>query len=72
MNFNPDPAIQAQEIIFRQNTPKQKYYALFFSLMSVIQVKSRKYLGIFLDTQLYFKEHFPNFSNKVKKSYCAP
>ena len=62
MNFNPDPAKQAQELIFSCNLQMINRLSIFFSENIVPQTSVQKHLGTFLDSKLNFqwtpKYHF--------------
>ena len=68
MNFDPDPAKQAHEIIF-SNKAKEIYHPpLVFNNTSVSQSSSQKHLGVILDSKLIFDEHLKMVSLKISKS----
>ena len=66
MTFNPDPNKQAQEIFFRK-TKKISHPPLKFSNNSDQQVQFQKYLGVYLDGKLDFREHIQNMFKKQTK-----
>ena len=68
MSFNPDINKQAQEVIFSRRLEKSNYLSLTFNDTSVTQSEIQKYLGMFLDSKLDFKEHIENVLNKVNKT----
>ena len=68
MNFNPDPIIQAQEVIFWRKPQKTNHNQVYFNHNSVKQVSSQKHLGMYLDTKLNFQEHLNNLLSKVSKT----
>ena len=55
MNFNPDPAKQAQELIFSCNLQMINRLSIFFSENIVPQTSVQKHLGMFLDSKLNFQ-----------------
>ena len=64
MNFNPDPAKQAHEVIFSRKAKEIYYPPLVFNNTSVSQLSSQKHLGVILDSKgvildskLIFDEH---------------
>ena len=52
MNFHPDPAKRAHELIFSHKSPKTISPLLFFNQNHLVQTPLLKHLGIFLDTRL--------------------
>ena len=67
MNFNPDPAKQAHEVIFSRKTKEIYHPPLVFNNTSVSQSSSRKHLGVILDSKLIFDEHLNMVSLKISK-----
>ena len=57
MNFNPDPAKQAHEVIFSRKAKEVYHPPLVFNNTSVSQSSSQKHLGVVLDSKLIFDEH---------------
>ena len=68
MNFNPDPSIQALEVIFWRKLQKTNHNQVYFNHNSVKQVSSQKHLWMYLDTKLNFQEHLNNLLSKVSKT----
>ena len=75
MRFNPDPNIQAQEVIFSRKFNKPNHPSLIFNNTVIIQSTNHKHLGMILDTKLDFQEHLGKISKtigllrKVNKSF---
>ena len=67
MNFNPDPAKQAHEVIFSRKTKEIYDPPLVFNNTHVSQSSSQKQLGVILDSKLLFDEHFKMISLKISK-----
>ena len=68
MSFNPDPSIQAQEVIFSRNFNKPNHPSLIFNNTVVIQSTTHKHLGMILDTKLDFQEHLKDKLKKISKT----
>ena len=68
MSFNPDPAKQAQEVIFSRKKIKPSHPEIFFNNSPVFQSSSQKHLGMILDSKLNFLEHLQNVTNKINKT----
>ena len=68
MNFNPDPAKQAHEVIFSRNAKEIYHPPLVFNNTSVSQSSSQKHLGVILDFKLIFDEHLKILSLKISKT----
>ena len=66
--FNPDPIIQAQEIIFSRKTKKICHRSLRFNNSIVSQSPYQKHLDIFHDARLTFEEHLKLITTKVNKT----
>ena len=64
MSFNPDPAKQAQDIIFT-NTSKRNHADLMFNNNIVNLTTIHKCLGLMLDAKLGFDEHLKSVSSKI-------
>ena len=64
MNFDPDTAKQAQEVIFIK---KKVHCALLFNDASVTRISSRKHLQNILDNQLNSDDHAKMVSRKISK-----
>ena len=67
ISFNPDPNMQAQEVLFSRKIKKSSQSSLIFDNNIVTQSLTRKHLGIFLDTKLDFQEHPKAYSVKLTK-----
>ena len=67
MNFNLDPNMQAQEVIFSRKMKKRSHPPLNFSDNSVKKGQFEKYLGICLDGKLNIRGHLQNMFKKVNK-----
>ena len=64
MSFNPDPTIQAQEIIFSRKTSQRNHWDLMFN-NSIVNVTSiHKHLGMLFDSKLNFDEHLKSVLKK--------
>ena len=57
MCFNPDPAKQAEEIIFSQKLKKPDHPPIYFGVTEVKGVSDHKHLGLILDSKLSFAKH---------------
>ena len=57
MSFNPDPAKQAQEVIFSRKLNKPLHPQIIFNNLPVQNASSQKHLGLILDEKLNFKLH---------------
>ena len=68
MSFNLNPRKQAQEIIFSGKTKKIYHLSLLFNNSIVSQSPYQKHLGIFLDAELTFEEHWKVIITKVNKA----
>ena len=69
ITFNLDPSKQRQKVIFSLKIKKTSHPPLNFNNNSVLQVQSRKHLGLYLDGELDFCEHLPNMFKKKKVYY---
>ena len=65
MSFNPDPPMQAQEVIFSRKIKKPSHPVLIFNNNQVMQTPYQKHLGLILDEKLNFGEHLRYIVNKV-------
>ena len=67
-DFNPDPAKQAQEIIFSRKTSERNHPALMFhnSLVNVTTI--HKHLGMIFDLKLSFDEKLKSVLKKISKT----
>ena len=68
MSFNQDPKKQAQEVIFSRKSKATSHPPLVFNNNNVMQVASRKHLGIILDTRLSFQKHLETVLCKINKT----
>ena len=68
MTFNPDPKKQAQEVIFSRKIKKTLQPPLNFNNNFAKQVQFQKYLGVYLDNRLDFREHFQNIFKMVNRT----
>ena len=68
MNFNPDPAKQAHEVIFSRKAKEIYHPPLVFNNTSVSQSSSQKHLGVILDSKLIFDEYLKMVSLKISKT----
>ena len=68
MNFNPDTSKQAQKVLFSRKVKVTAHPQLVFNNNPVYETAAQKHLGIFLDLELNFQEHFENMLNKVNKT----
>ena len=68
MNFNPDPAKQAHEVIFSRKAKEIYHPPLGFNITSVPQSSSQNHLGVILDSKLIFDEHLKMVSLKISKT----
>ena len=64
MSFNPDINKQVQEVIFSRRLQKSNHPSITLNGASVTQSEIHKYLGMFLDSKLDFKEHIQNVYTK--------
>ena len=68
MSSNPVPSKQAEEIIFSRKTNKISHASLRFNNSIVLQSPYQKHLGIYLDAQLTYEEHFKIITTKATKT----
>ena len=68
MRFNPDPKMQAQEVIFSRKINKIDYPLLHFNENLVKLSSTHKHLGMILDFKLNFSLHLENVQNKINKT----
>ena len=57
MSFNPDPAKQAEQVIFPTKVFKAEHPAIYFCGSEVEAVPHHKHIGLILDETLNFAEH---------------
>ena len=67
MLFNPDPTKPAQEVIFSKKKITQIHPIISLNNIQVERVHYQKYLGIFLNEKLNFKQHVDNAILKMNK-----
>ena len=72
MNFNPDLAKLAHEVIFSRKAKEINHRLLLFSNTSISQSSSRKCLGVILGSKLIFDEHLKMVSLKLSKTVGLP
>ena len=68
MEFNPDPAKQATELLFSTKNKPPIHPPLFFNGHIVSKVTEQKHLGLILDKKLSFKSHVDEKIKKTKKT----
>ena len=68
MNFNSDTSKQAHEAICSRKIKVTAHPQLVFNNNSILETLPQKHLGMFLDFNLNFQEHFENMINKVNKT----
>ena len=76
MTFNPDLSKQAQEVLFSRKRVQVNHPDLYFNGSVVQKTTTQKYLAVFLDPKLIFKDHlyliFDKRTNRIgmlKKIY---
>ena len=67
MEFNPDPAKQATEVLFSCKKVVPNHPQLFFNGTVVKKVNEQKHLGLILESRLCFKKHLDEKITKAKK-----
>ena len=67
MSFNPDPAKQAQEVIFSRKLTKPSHPLIEFNNLPVQNASSQKHLGLILDEKLNFESHLKEKCAKFNK-----
>ena len=67
-NFNPDPAKQAQELIFSRKVQMINHSPLCFNQNMVLQISLQKHLGMFLDNKSNFSKHLETIFQKTNKT----
>ena len=72
LNFNPDPAKQALELIFSHKVLIINNPPLSFNENIVPQTILQKHLGICLDSKLNFSEHIKTIFQKTDKNVGLP
>ena len=68
MSFNPDPSKQAQEVIFSRKLKNVSHPPLVFNNANVSSCKSQKHIGILLDANLTFEEHYKTILSKSNRT----
>ena len=68
MNFNPDSAKYAQEIIFSRKTKKLSHPLLVFNNGNVTQSIYQKLLGIIMDSNLTFENPLKMVTTKTNET----
>ena len=66
-SFNPDPNKQVPEVIFSSKLNKSNHTSLNLNNMVVIQSRTRKNVGMMLNTKLGFEEHHNEKLSKIRK-----
>ena len=67
MSFNPDPAKQAEQVIFSTEVFKVEHPAIYFCGSEVETVPHHKHIGLILDETLNFAEHIKEAIIKVRR-----
>ena len=67
MSFNPDPGKQAIEVIFSRKRSEHRHPLIIFNNLPIDSVAVHKHLGLFLDSQLNFKDHIKEKISKANK-----
>ena len=67
MCFNPDPAKQAERVIFSTKVFKVEHPAIYFCGSEIEKVPHHKYIGLILDESLNFAEHINEAIIKAKR-----
>ena len=57
MEFNPDPTMQATEVLFSCKKSSPNHPQLIFNGTVVTKVNEQKHLGLILDSGLSFEKH---------------
>ena len=68
MISNPDPLMQAREVIFSRKRNKPHYPDIIFNGNLVKKRSYQKHLGMFLDSKLDFDKHIKRVIDKTSKS----
>ena len=68
MSFNLDPSRQAQEVTFSRKLNNVSQPSLIFNNSDVSSCKPQKHLGILLDSNLTFEEHYSAILNKTNRT----
>ena len=67
MSFNPDPAKQAEQVIFSTKVFKAEHPAIYFCGSEVETVPHHKHIGLILDETLNFAEHIKEAIIKARR-----
>ena len=67
MSFNPDPAKQAEQVIFSTKVFKAEHPAIYFCGTEVEIVPHHKHIGLILDETLNFAEHIKEAIIKARR-----
>ena len=67
MCFNPDPAKQAQEVIFSRKLHKVNNPNVYFNQCAVQNTNAQKHLGVVLDSNSLFNLHMKEKISKANK-----
>ena len=68
MSFNPDPKMQAYEVIFSLKSKVISHPPLVFENNNVIQATFQKHIGITLGNRLSFKKYLETVLCKINKT----
>ena len=67
MSFNPDPAKQAEQVIFSTKVFKVEHPTIYFCGSEVETVPHDKHIGLILDETLNFAEHIKEAKIKARR-----
>ena len=67
ISFNPDPAKQAEHVIFPTKVFKAEHPAIYFCGSEVETVPHHKHIGLILDETLNFAEHIKEAIIKARR-----
>ena len=68
MSFNPDPAKQAEQVIFSTKASKVEHPAIYFCGSQVETVPHHKHIGLILDEILNLAEHIKEATIKARRA----
>ena len=68
MSFNPDPAKQAEQVIFSTKVFKVEHPSIYFCGSEVGTVPHHKHTGLILDEALNFAEHIKEAIIKARRA----
>ena len=68
MSFNPYPSKQAQEVIFSRKLKNPSHPPLAFNNAYVSSCTPQKHLGISLDSESTFEEHYKTILNMTNRT----